>query len=66
MGTAMNDMRQEKLKENQSPFPKYHPPRKHKVENSDDWQKQATCHNCGRKGYTQRDCRAPKRYINVI
>ena len=67
MGTVMDDMRQEikQLKENQSQFQKYHPPGKPKAENSADWKKQATCHNCGKKGHIQRDCRAPKRDINA-
>ena len=67
MGTVMDDMRQEikQLKENQSQYQKYHPPRKPKAENSDDVKKQATCHNCGKKGHIQRDCRAPKRDIKV-
>ena len=60
-------MRQEikQLKENQYQFQKYHPSRKPKAVNSADWKKQATCHNCGKKGHIQRDCRAPKRDINV-
>ena len=66
MGTVMDDMRQElkQLKENQTQFKKYHPPRKPKAENSDDWKKQATCHNCGKKVISKETAELQKRDIN--